>query len=346
MRNRIGIGLGLVLVVAGVAKVQADDAAKLEKAKKLMKAGQIDGSLDGVVKAAVAALRAEATDPAAYEKWASGVKSEECVAAIAEVFASQLDGATMDAAIAFYESQPGKEFLKAQELVVKSRRLALVTQRETMLRTPLGPRDESVQRMERDGPVLELIGMSAATYAKFLTPENVDAALAFYESPAGSLYQAKLLKISDESRKALQAWLDRKVAVADGPFGKVLRQKNEYTAIGALKTINTAQAIFREGDKEDDGNLDYGSLEELGKTQLIDEKLASGTKSGYSFTVLPSPTTSEFLWYATASPAKPGETGERYFFTNQAGVIFQSMEPFKVNKETCEVPKGLVPIGR
>ena len=38
---------------------------------------------------------------------------------------------------------------------------------------------------------------------------------------------------------------------------------NETAAIGALKTIGTAQSLFREADKEADGNLDYGSLAEL-----------------------------------------------------------------------------------
>ena len=38
---------------------------------------------------------------------------------------------------------------------------------------------------------------------------------------------------------------------------------NETAAIGALKTLGSAQALFRESDKENDGNLDYGTLSEL-----------------------------------------------------------------------------------
>ena len=38
-----------------------------------------------------------------------------------------------------------------------------------------------------------------------------------------------------------------------------------------------------EGDKENDGNLDYGTLRELGEAGLIDAVLASGTKEGYLF---------------------------------------------------------------
>ena len=45
---------------------------------------------------------------------------------------------------------------------------------------------------------------------------------------------------------------------------------NETAAIGALKTLATSQSIFREGDKEGDGTLDYGNLTELSTTQLVD----------------------------------------------------------------------------
>ena len=60
---------------------------------------------------------------------------------------------------------------------------------------------------------------------------------------------------------------------------------NEASAIGALKTIGTSEAIFREGDKERDGNLDYGMLSELGSTGLVDAVLGAGTKQGYIFQV-------------------------------------------------------------
>ena len=49
---------------------------------------------------------------------------------------------------------------------------------------------------------------------------------------------------------------------------------NEVAAIGALKTMGNAQALFREADKEQDGNVDYAdSLKELSDTQLIAAEL-------------------------------------------------------------------------
>jgi type IV pilus assembly protein PilA len=97
---------------------------------------------------------------------------------------------------------------------------------------------------------------------------------------------------------------------------------NETAAIGALKTLGTTEAIFREGDKERDGNLDYGMLSELSSTNLIDGVLGSGSKQGFIFQVSYSFVTSEFLWFAVANPALPGTSGDRYFSSNVAGVIY------------------------
>jgi len=99
---------------------------------------------------------------------------------------------------------------------------------------------------------------------------------------------------------------------------------NEAAAIGALMTISTAESLFREGDKEGDEEFDYGSLRELSDVSLIDGVLGSGTKQGYVFTCEPHPETPEFLWTATASPAVPGTTGDRYFGATQSGVIYYS----------------------
>src|SRR5947209_12332402 len=93
---------------------------------------------------------------------------------------------------------------------------------------------------------------------------------------------------------------------------------NEASAIGALKTLATPEAIFREGDKEQDGNLDYGMLSELNNTKLIDSVLGGGTKQGYLFQVTYSFHTSEFLWFGLGNPAISGTTGDRYFDSNQA----------------------------
>lgn len=130
---------------------------------------------------------------------------------------------------------------------------------------------------------------------------------------------------------------------------------NETGAIGSLKTIGVAQALFRESDREADGVLDYGTLTELANPQpqstrpsgLIDSVLGSGTKQGYIFETTYGASTSEFIWFATARPAIPGTTGERYFCTNHEGKIFYTAsQPFGLNSMDCTIPAGATPLGR
>jgi hypothetical protein len=101
------------------------------------------------------------------------------------------------------------------------------------------------------------------------------------------------------------------------PEGRL--ESNEAAAIGALRTLTTAQSLFREGDEDKNGVLDYASsLKILGKVGVIDRVLASGKKQGYVFKILEA---SQFTWSATAEPATPGASGKRSFFVDESGVI-------------------------
>ena len=94
---------------------------------------------------------------------------------------------------------------------------------------------------------------------------------------------------------------------------------NEAAAIGAMRTLVTAQSLFREGDKDKDGVLNYAqSVGSLGTYNLIDNTLGSGTKQGYIFSVLGA---TQFQWSATSSPVVMGKTGDRQFFVDESGVI-------------------------
>ena len=105
----------------------------------------------------------------------------------------------------------------------------------------------------------------------------------------------------------------------------LLRSKmaaNEASAVGSLRTINTSSVAF---------STTYGNyphvLGDLGPStspsstaaDLIDSALVTGSKSGYTFTYTAS---APYQQYAiTAGPTTVGVTGQRYFFTNQSGVI-------------------------
>jgi type IV pilus assembly protein PilA len=129
------------------------------------------------------------------------------------------------------------------------------------------------------------------------------------------------------------------------------KQGAEASPIGALKTIGTSQTLFREGDKDGDGTLDYATLDELSNATLIDGLLGSGVKQGYRFTCFPSVESPELLWFATANPVEPGETGDRYFCTNHAGVIYYtgslggSISPLAGGPD-CSIPANLLPVGK
>ncbi len=127
------------------------------------------------------------------------------------------------------------------------------------------------------------------------------------------------------------------------------RQNDQVSPIGALKTLNTSQTLYREGDKDRNGTLDYGTLAQLSDTTLIDAVLGSGTKQGYHFACAPSALTPEFLWFAVANPVTPGVTGDRYFCTNHAGVIYYTGlrgGSIAMNTTDCEIPASCLPVGK
>jgi hypothetical protein len=88
---------------------------------------------------------------------------------------------------------------------------------------------------------------------------------------------------------------------------------------GGLREITSAQALFREQDADRDGALDYAtSLAELRSANLIDAVLARGRKDGYEFKIHGG---DMFTWSATASPIERDETGDRWGFIDESGVI-------------------------
>jgi prepilin-type N-terminal cleavage/methylation domain-containing protein len=107
----------------------------------------------------------------------------------------------------------------------------------------------------------------------------------------------------------------------------LLRSKmaaNEASAVGSLRTINTSSVAY---------STTYGNyppaLTNLGPASggtatsttadLIDSVLAGGTKSGYVFSYTAG--TNNQSYTVTAGPVTQNVTGQRYFYTDQSGVI-------------------------
>jgi type IV pilus assembly protein PilA len=103
---------------------------------------------------------------------------------------------------------------------------------------------------------------------------------------------------------------------------------NEASAVGSLRTINTAEITY---------NTTYPtagfacSLDKMGPPSggtasstaagLIDANLAAGTKSGYSFAISGCSGTPAVTYSTTAQPVSPGTTGQRYFCSDSSAVI-------------------------
>lgn len=91
---------------------------------------------------------------------------------------------------------------------------------------------------------------------------------------------------------------------------------NESTAISALRSIASAQAIHRTRYGG------YGTIDELRQLNLIDETFAdSSERAGYVFANV---TAESDTWSIVADPDVPGQTGDRFFYINESGVIRQS----------------------
>jgi len=103
---------------------------------------------------------------------------------------------------------------------------------------------------------------------------------------------------------------------------------NEASAVASLRTLNTAQISYLSTYP----TVGYAtSLGALGGTScappgtvgacIIDTQLASGSKSGYSFTLSGTSGTPNSSYQIRADPQSPNQTGVRYFCTFADAVI-------------------------
>jgi prepilin-type N-terminal cleavage/methylation domain-containing protein len=98
---------------------------------------------------------------------------------------------------------------------------------------------------------------------------------------------------------------------------------NEASAVGSLRSLNTVCVTYSSTYGQFPpalSNLGPGTPPSATTADLIDSVLAAGTKSGYTFTY--SSSGSPITTYTiTAAPVTPGTSGQRYFFTDQTGVV-------------------------
>ncbi|MCU1316060.1 MAG: putative Pilin, type [Candidatus Acidoferrum typicum] len=105
---------------------------------------------------------------------------------------------------------------------------------------------------------------------------------------------------------------------------------NEASAVGSIRTINTAEVTFSTTYP----SVGFANLASLGGAAstcattatstaacLIDDTLATGTKSGYTFAATATGTAPMVQYTASAVPVVIGQSGQRGFFSDQSGVI-------------------------
>jgi type IV pilus assembly protein PilA len=108
---------------------------------------------------------------------------------------------------------------------------------------------------------------------------------------------------------------------------------NESSAAQESRNITTAEVVYTTQynigyaaaltNLGDSGGCGTGSVTSTNAC-LIDAVLASGAKSGYSFTYVPGnpdAATHYQTFTLNANPVNPGRSGRRYFFTDQTAVI-------------------------
>jgi len=106
---------------------------------------------------------------------------------------------------------------------------------------------------------------------------------------------------------------------------------NESSAVGSLRTINTAEVTYSNNYPTDGFTATLQNLGGAATTCtnaatstaacLIDNTLAGGTKSGYSFALGGTTGTPAVTYTSQATPVAPGQSGQRYFCSDQSGVI-------------------------
>jgi prepilin-type N-terminal cleavage/methylation domain-containing protein len=114
---------------------------------------------------------------------------------------------------------------------------------------------------------------------------------------------------------------------------------NEASAVGAVRTINTAQISY---DSAYPSTGYATTLSALGGTActppssagacLIDTQLGSGTKNGYIFTLSGVSGTPAATYSVIASPSVPNQTGTRYFCSFADAVVRSSVSAIN----TCD----------
>ena len=106
---------------------------------------------------------------------------------------------------------------------------------------------------------------------------------------------------------------------------------NEASAVASVRTLNTASTTYSStygiGFPAGLANLAPAAAATAAAADLIDNVLATGTKSGYNFVLTPLAAVGGVVpgYSINSNPVKQDTTGIRYFFSDQSAVIRQAI---------------------
>ena len=117
-------------------------------------------------------------------------------------------------------------------------------------------------------------------------------------------------------------------AIAIPNFLRSTMAAHESSVVGSLRALNNAclaySSTYSDGFPLALANLGPATTPSSSAADLIDEVLTTGAKSGYSFIYSPgAPNAYGYInkYTINANPDVQDETGIRYFFTDETGVI-------------------------
>jgi len=99
---------------------------------------------------------------------------------------------------------------------------------------------------------------------------------------------------------------------------------HEASALASIKAINEAEMIYASSHPDVGFTADLamlGGTSQSGGEQTIDQPLATGRKSGYTFTYTPGEKVNGAIrsYTITAVPDQVGTTGQRRFYSDESG---------------------------
>jgi type IV pilus assembly protein PilA len=120
-------------------------------------------------------------------------------------------------------------------------------------------------------------------------------------------------------------------AISIPDFLKSRMAANQASAVSSLRVINSSEVMYNSSyQKGYSPSLTAlkapppGTPPSLGAAALVDDVLAGGVKSGYTFLYVPGLKDSQgnYLTYTVnGNPTTPGATGQVYYFTDSSYVI-------------------------